>query len=185
MCGEFPQTIMSSSFINGGNRVRRAKCILPEGNYTKTKRSIFNIRKIGSLLVDWPSCFVMFISWVTVYILVAMLFICLHSICLLSVFWERLLSFFKVNLAGHKSALNHPVVYSTDRFNAVVPVLIFLLLCGLFYEAICLSLVLALCYFVLVFFSPFSIAIPSLGEEKLIFRFALVWFCLFPLPLRV
>ena len=47
-----------------------------------------------------------------------------------------------------------------------------------------------LCYFVLVFFSPFSIAITSLGEERAnlsafrtFVRFALVWFCLFPLPL--
>ena len=51
---------------------------------------------------------------------------------------------------------------------------------------------LALCYFVLVFFSPFSIAITSLREERANFsvfrtfvRFALVWFCLFPLPLGV
>ena len=51
---------------------------------------------------------------------------------------------------------------------------------------------LALCYFVLVFFSPFSIAITSLGEERanlsafrMFDRFALVWFCLFPLPLGV
>ena len=48
------------------------------------------------------------------------------------------------------------------------------------------------CYFVLVFFSPFSIAITSLGEEKVnlsafhtFIRFVLVWFCLFPLPLCV
>ena len=41
-------------------------------------------------------------------------------------------------------------------------------------------------------FSPFSIAITSLGEERAnrsIFRtfvrFAIVWFCLFPLPLGV
>ena len=47
---------------------------------------------------------------------------------------------------------------------------------------------LALCYFVLVFFSPFSIAITSLGEERAnlsafrtFVRFALVRFCLFPL----
>ena len=53
-------------------------------------------------------------------------------------------------------------------------------------------LCLALCYFVQVFFSPFSIAITSLGEERANFsafctfvRFALVWFCLFPLPLGV
>ena len=49
-----------------------------------------------------------------------------------------------------------------------------------------------LCYFVLVFFSPLSIAITSLGEERAnlsafrtYFRFVLVWFCLFPLPLGV
>ena len=48
-----------------------------------------------------------------------------------------------------------------------------------------------LCYFVLVFFSPFSIAITSLWEERAnlsfrtFFRFALVCFCLFPLPLGV
>ena len=55
-----------------------------------------------------------------------------------------------------------------------------------------LVLCLSLCYFVLVFFSPFSIAITSLGEERAnlsafrtFLRFALVWFCLFPLRLRV
>ena len=51
-------------------------------------------------------------------------------------------------------------------------------------------LCLALCYFVFVFFSPFSIAITSLGEERAnlsafrtFVRFALVLFYLFPLPL--
>ena len=29
-----------------------------------------------------------------------------------------------MKLAGRKSALNHPVVYSTDRSKAVVPVLV-------------------------------------------------------------
>ena len=55
-----------------------------------------------------------------------------------------------------------------------------------------LVLCLTLCYFVLVFFSPFSIAITSLGEERAnlsafrtFVRFALVWFCLFPLSLGV
>ena len=45
---------------------------------------------------------------------------------------------------------------------------------------------------VLVFFSPFSIAITSLWEDRAnlsvfrtFVRFALVWFCLFPLPLGV
>ena len=50
----------------------------------------------------------------------------------------------------------------------------------------------ALCHFVLVFFSHFSIAITSTGEERAnlsafctFVRFALVWFCLFLLPLGV
>ena len=62
--------------------------------------------------------------------------------------------------------------------------------CCFFYEAICFSF--AWYYFVLVFFSPLSIAITSLGEERAnlsvfrtFVRFALVWFCLFPLPLGV
>ena len=51
---------------------------------------------------------------------------------------------------------------------------------------------LALCHFVLVFFSPFSIVITSLGEERANLsafhtfdRFVLVWICRFPLPLDV
>ena len=53
-------------------------------------------------------------------------------------------------------------------------------------------LCLALCHFVLVFFSPFSIAITSLGKERAnlrafctFVRFVLVWICRFPLPLGV
>ena len=49
-------------------------------------------------------------------------------------------------------------------------------------------LCLTLCHFVLVFFSPFSIAITSLGEERANFsafrmfvRFVLVWICRFHL----
>ena len=62
------------------------------------------------------------------------------------------------------------MVYSTSRF------------------VVCLSV----CHFVLVFFSPFSIAITSLGEERAnlsafrtFVRFVLVKICQFPLPLRV
>ena len=62
------------------------------------------------------------------------------------------------------------MVYSTKRF------------------VLCLTL----CYFVLVFFSPFSISITSPGEERAnlsafctLVRFALVWFYLFPLHLGV
>ena len=46
--------------------------------------------------------------------------------------------------------------------------------------------------FGLVFFSPFSVAITSLGEERAnlsafrtFVRFVLVWICWFPLPLGV
>ena len=53
-------------------------------------------------------------------------------------------------------------------------------------------LCLALCHFVLVFFSSFSNAITSLGEERAklsafrtFVRFVLVWICRFPLPLGV
>ena len=66
------------------------------------------------------------------------------------------------------------------------------LCCFVVYSTRRFVLCIALCYFVLVFFSPFSIAITSLGEERAnlsAFRtfvgFALVWFCLFPLPLGV
>ena len=51
-------------------------------------------------------------------------------------------------------------------------------------------LCLTMCQFVLVFFSPFCIAITSLGEERAnlsalstFVRFVLVWNCRFPLPL--
>ena len=62
------------------------------------------------------------------------------------------------------------MVYSTRRF------------------VVCLSV----CHFVLVFFSPFSIAITSLGEERAnliafhtFVRVVFVWICRFPLPLGV
>ena len=66
---------------------------------------------------------------------------------------------------GSTIALNPPVVCSTDRSKAVVPVLVLLLVAlWLSYEAICCSL--SVCHFVLVFSSPFSIAITSLGAER-------------------
>ena len=70
----------------------------------------------------------------------------------------------RVKLASCKSALNPPVVCSTDRFKAVVPVLVllFVALWFILRFVVCLSM----CHFVLVFFSPFSIAITSLGEER-------------------
>ena len=84
-----------------------------------------------------------------------------------------------------------PVVYSTDRSKAAVPVLVLLFFALGFIlrgDLLCFTL----CYFVLVFFSPFSFAITSLGEQRtnlsafrMFVRFALVWFCQFPLPFGV
>ena len=68
-----------------------------------------------------------------------------------------------VKLASYKSALNLPVVCSTDRSKAVVPVLVllfvalwFILRGDLLYVFPC----------VILFFSPFSIANTSLWEER-------------------
>ena len=108
----------------------------------------------------------------------------------------RVASVPRMTLAGRKSALTPPPphpreVYSTGCSKAVVPVLV-LLFVALWLILRGHLLCFALCYFVLVFFSPFSIAITSLGEERahlsafrMFVRFALVWFCLFPLPLGI
>ena len=75
---------------------------------------------------------------------------------------------------------------------AVVPVLVLLFVALWFILRGDLFYVLTLCYFVLVFFSPFSIAITSPGEERAnhsafstFVRFVLIWFYRFPLPLGV
>ena len=72
-----------------------------------------------------------------------------------------------MKLASCKSALNPPVVCSTDRSKAVVPVLVllfvalwFILRGSLLYVFPCV--ILFLCFSL----SPFSIAIYSLGEER-------------------
>ena len=61
-----------------------------------------------------------------------------------------------------------------------------------FYSAMRFVVCLTLCHFVLVFFSPFSIAITSFGEEganlnafRMSDRFVLVWIYRFPFPLDV
>ena len=84
------------------------------------------------------------------------------------------------------------MVYCTDRSKAVVPVLVFILCCFVVYSTRRFVLSLAWCYFGLVFLSPLGFAITSLREERAILsafhmfvRFALVWFCLFSLPLGV
>ena len=99
----------------------------------------------------------------------------------------RVASGSRVKLASCKSALNPPVVYSTDCFRAVVPVLVLLFLALRIYSTSRFVVCLTMCHFVLVFNSPFSIAITSLGEERpnlsafrTFVRFVLVWICRFP-----
>ena len=71
----------------------------------------------------------------------------------------------RVKLASCKSALNPSVVCSTDRSKEVVPVLV-TLCCFVVYSTRRFVVCLSVCHFVLVFFSPFSIAITSLVEER-------------------
>ena len=66
------------------------------------------------------------------------------------------------------------------------------LCCFIDYSTRRFVLCLTLCHCVLVFFSPFSIAITSLKEERAnlsafrtFVRFVIVWICRFPLPLGV
>ena len=97
-----------------------------------------------------------------------------------------------MKLASFKSALNPPVVYSTDRSKAVVPVLVLLFVAFWFILRGDLLYVFPCVILFLYFFSPFSIAITSLWEERAnlsafrsFVRFVLVWICWFPLPLGV
>ena len=67
-----------------------------------------------------------------------------------------------------------------------------LLCCFVVYSTRRFVVGLTLCHFVLVFFSPFSILITLLGEERanlsafrMFVRFVLVWICRFPLLLGV
>ena len=71
-----------------------------------------------------------------------------------------------MKLASCKSALNPPVVCSADRSKAVVPVLVLLLVALWFILQGNLLCVFPCVILFLCFFSPFSIAITSLGEER-------------------
>ena len=81
----------------------------------------------------------------------------------------------RVKLASCKSALNLPMVYSTDRSKAVVPVLVllfvalwFILRCDLFYVLPCVILV--LCFSVTL-----PLRLPCLGKRELILCFSYVF----------
>ena len=98
----------------------------------------------------------------------------------------------RVKLASCKSALNPSVVCSTDRSKAMVPVLVLLFVALWFILRGDLLYVLPCVILFLCFFSPFSTAITSLGEERANFsafrtfiRFVRAWICRFPLPLGV
>ena len=78
----------------------------------------------------------------------------------------RVASGHRVKLASCKSALNPPVVCSTDRSKAVVPVLVLLFVALWFIRRGDLLYVFPCVILFLVFFSPFSIAITSLWEER-------------------
>ena len=72
----------------------------------------------------------------------------------------------RVKLASCKSALNPPVVCSTDRSKAVVPVLVLLFVALWFILRGDLLYVFPCAVLFLCFFSPFSSPITSLGEER-------------------
>ena len=83
------------------------------------------------------------------------------------------------------------MVYSTDRSKAVVPVLV-LLFVALWFILRGDLLYVFPCVILFLCFSPFSIAITSLREERAnlsafptFIRFVLVWIYRFPLPLGV
>ena len=59
-----------------------------------------------------------------------------------------------------------PVVCSADRSKAVDPVLVLLFVAFAVYSTRRFVVCLSVCRFVLVFFSPFSIAITSLGGRE-------------------
>ena len=97
----------------------------------------------------------------------------------------------RVKLASCKSALNprwFTLLTVLRRWSGVS----LTLCCFVVYSTRRFVVCLSMCHFVRVFFSPFSIAITSLGEERAnlsafrtFVRFVLVWICLFPLPLGV
>ena len=85
-----------------------------------------------------------------------------------------------MKLASCKSVLNPPLVYSTDRSKAVVPVLVllfvalwFILRGGLFFVLPCV--ILFLCFSVLL-----ALRLPCLGKRELIL---MLFVCLFDLCL--
>ena len=71
-------------------------------------------------------------------------------------------------LAGRKSALNPPVVYSTDRSKAVVPLLVLLFVALWFILRGCLFYVLPCVILFLCCSVPLALRLPHLGKRELI-----------------
>ena len=97
-----------------------------------------------------------------------------------------------MKLASCKSALTPPVVYSTDRSKAVVPVLVllfvalwFILRGNLLYVFPCV--ILFLCFLVLLVcdYLAWGRERVNLSVFRTFVQFVLVWICQFPLPLGV
>ena len=97
----------------------------------------------------------------------------------------------RVKLAGRKSAFTPPAVYSTDRSKTVVPVLVLFFVAsllilrgGLFWACLVLF-----CFCVFQSFKHYDyltwVERANLSAFSTFVRVALVWFCLFPLPLRI
>ena len=89
----------------------------------------------------------------------------------------------RVKLASYKSALNPPVLYSTDRSKAVVPVLVLLFVALWFILRGDLFYVLPCVIFFLVFFFSVLLALrlPRMGKRELILVLFVRFFdlCLF------
>ena len=73
-----------------------------------------------------------------------------------------------MKLAGHKSALNPPVLYSTDRSKAVVLVLVLLFVALLFILRGDLFYVLPFVILFLNFSVLLALRLPRLGERELV-----------------
>ena len=84
----------------------------------------------------------------------------------LCIYVLRVASGARVKLASCKSALSPPVVSSTNRSKAMVPVLVLLFVALWFILRGDLLYVFPSAILFMCFFSPFSIAITTLGEER-------------------
>ena len=97
----------------------------------------------------------------------------------------------RVKLLNCNSALNPPVVYSTDRFKAVVPVSVLLLFVALWFILRGdLFYVLPIVFLFLCFSVLLVLRLPRLGKRELLlvlfvrlFDLCLFWICRFLLPL--